>query len=245
MNYNDPIPRRKLSNDVTDRLLARISGGEFIPGSRLPSERQLMETFQVGRPAIREALQNLQRMGLIQITHGESSRVLAPNARTIIDQITGTAQHILSSSPKTLDDLKDARLFFEVGMARLAAARATSDDTRMLQERIDIQAAAGDDTDAFLRADIAFHRGIAGVVGNPIFVAVSEAMLEWLLEYHVGLVRKEGREMKTLVEHRLILERIAAHDVEGAAAAMLAHLTRANDLYDSVNSPRRRASQRV
>ena len=96
-----------------------------------------MASFQVGRPAIREALQNLQRMGLIQITHGESARVLAPNARTIIDQITGTAQHILSTSPKTLDDLKDARLFFEVGMARLAAARATPDDARMLQERID------------------------------------------------------------------------------------------------------------
>ena len=70
-------------------------------------------------------------------------------------------------------------------------------------------------------------------------------MLEWLLEYHVGLVRKEGREMKTLVEHRLILERIAAHDVEGAAAAMLAHLTRANDLYDAMNNVRRRARQRV
>ena len=243
MNYTDPIPRRKLSNDVTDRLLARINAGEFVPGSRLPSERQLMESFQVGRPAIREALQNLQRMGLIQITHGESARVLAPNARTIIDQITGTAQHILSTSPKTLDDLKDARLFFEVGMARLAAARATADDVQMLQHRIDGQAAAGDDTDAFLRADIAFHRGVASVVGNPIFVAVSEAMLEWLLEYHVGLVRKEGREMKTLVEHRLILQRISAHDVEGAAAAMLAHLTRANDLYDAMNTVRRKTRQ--
>lgn len=239
MNYTDPIPRRKLSNDVTDRLLARINGGEFVPGSRLPSERQLMESFQVGRPAIREALQNLQRMGLIQITHGESARVLAPNARTILDQIAGTARHILSKSPKTLDDLKDARLFFEVGMARLAAARATSDDVTALEQKIDNQATAGDDIDRFLRADIAFHRGVAGVSGNPIFIAVSEAMLEWLLEYHTGLIRKDGRELVTLAEHRLILERIAAHDVEGAAAAMLAHLTRANDLYESVRSTRK------
>jgi DNA-binding FadR family transcriptional regulator len=240
MNYTDPIPRRKLSNDVTDRLLARINGGEFVPGSRLPSERQLMESFQVGRPAIREALQNLQRMGLIQITHGESARVLAPTARTILDQIAGTARHILSKSPKTLDDLKDARLFFEVGMARLAAARATPDDVTALEEKIDNQEAAGDDIDRFLRADIAFHRGVAGVSGNPIFMAVSEAMLEWLLEYHVGLIRKDGREMKTLAEHRLILQRIGAHDVEGAAAAMLAHLTRAADLYDAVNTLRRK-----
>ncbi|MCB1743718.1 MAG: FCD domain-containing protein, partial [Gammaproteobacteria bacterium] len=92
----------------------------------------------------------------------------------------------------------------------------------------------------FLRADIAFHRSIAGVSGNPIFGAVSEAMFEWLLEYHVGLVRKEGRELKTLVEHQQIVERIAAHDVEGAAAAMLAHLTRAADLYATAKAPRRR-----
>jgi GntR family transcriptional regulator, sialic acid-inducible nan operon repressor len=240
MTYTDPIPRRKLSSDVTDRLLSRINGGEFVPGSRLPSERALMESFQVGRPAIREALQNLQRMGLIQITHGESARVVAPTARTILDQIAGTARHMLSTAPKTLDDLKDARLFFEVGMARLAAARATADDVIALEERIDRQADAGDDIDAFLRADIAFHRGVAAISGNPIFMAVSEAMLEWLLEYHVGLIRKDGRELKTLAEHRLIAERIGAHDVEGSAAAMLAHLTRAADLYDSVKSPRRR-----
>ena len=140
----------------------------------------------------------------------------------------------------TLDDLKDARLFFEVGMARLAAARATAEDTQVLAKRIDDQAAAGDDIDAFLRADIAFHRSIASVSGNPIFAAVSEAMLVWLLEYHVGLIRKEGREAITLAEHRQILARIAAHDVEGAAAAMLAHLTRANDLYETVRNSRRR-----
>ena len=49
MNYTDPIPRRKLSNDVTDRLLDRINNGEFVPGSRLPSERQLMAVLS-GRP---------------------------------------------------------------------------------------------------------------------------------------------------------------------------------------------------
>jgi DNA-binding FadR family transcriptional regulator len=240
MNDSDPIPRRKLSSDVADRLLKRIQTGEFSAGSRLPSERALMDSFQVGRPAVREALQNLQHMGLIQITHGENARVVVPTARTILDQISGTARHILSVSPKTLDDLKDARLFFEVGMVRLAAARATEADVAQLREELERQAAAATDIDAFLRIDIAFHRTIAAISGNPIFAATSEAMLGWLLEYHVGLVRKEGREVKTLTEHRLIIDRIAAHDVEGAAAAMMAHLTRAADLYDSDHSATKR-----
>jgi len=231
LDQSDPIPRRKLSRDVFDRLLARINSGEFRAGHLLPSERQLMEVFQVGRPAIREALQDLQRMGLIVITHGEGARVVAPTARTMLDQIAGTARHILSTSPQTLDHLKDARAFFEMGMARMAAARATPDDIEALRQCIADQEAAANDFIGFLKADIAFHRGIAQILGNPIFVAVSDAMLEWLAEYHVGLVRKVGREKQTISEHQQMLDRIAAHDVEGAAAATLAHLTRARDLY--------------
>jgi DNA-binding FadR family transcriptional regulator len=239
MNDLDPIQRRKLSHDVLDRLLARINGGEFVAGDVFPSERELMESFQVGRPAVREAMQTLQRMGLISITHGERARVLAPTAQTVLEQIAGTARHILSTTPGSLAHLKDARIFFELGMARLAAARAKEADILRLEDRLTEQEKAGADFTGFLRADIAFHREIATVADNPIFVAVSDAMLGWLSDYHVGLLRKLGREKQTLSEHRLILDRIAAHDVDGSAAAMLAHLTRVNDLYKGADGTKR------
>ena len=226
-----PIPRRKLAHDVLERLLAKITSGEFVAGDFLPSERALMESFQVGRPAIREAMQTLERMGLLAITHGERARVISPTARTLIDQIAETARHILNTSPQSLSELKDARTFFELGMARLAAARAGPEHIAHLERRLHEQEDAGGDFSGFLNADIAFHREIAAVSGNSIFLAVSQATLGWLAEYHVGLLRKLGREAQTLSEHRLILDRIKAHDVDGSAAAMLAHLTRVNDLY--------------
>lgn len=74
----DPIPRRKLYQEVMDRLIEWIGSGEFAPGDQLPSERELMQRFQVGRPAIREAMQNLDRMGIIVISHGERARVAGP-----------------------------------------------------------------------------------------------------------------------------------------------------------------------
>lgn len=231
MGAFDPIPRRKLSHDVLDRLLNKINSGELAAGDALPSERELMHAFKVGRPAIREAMQTLQRMGLITITHGERARVIAPTARTMLDQITETARHILSTSPQTLSHLKDARIFFELGVTRTAAARAKDEDIARLEQRLAEQQAARLDFTGFLHADVAFHREIAAVSGNPIFVAVSDAMLGWLSEYHVGLLSKLGREEQTLSEHRHILDRIAAHDVDGSAAAMLTHLTRVNDLY--------------
>ena len=72
-----PIQRRKLSDSVQDRVLSMIKSGDLAPGSPLPSERELMSSFAVGRPAIREALQNLQRMGLVEIRHGECEVALS------------------------------------------------------------------------------------------------------------------------------------------------------------------------
>jgi DNA-binding FadR family transcriptional regulator len=226
-----PIIRRKLSQDVLDRLIARINKGEFPRGGLLPSERQLMEEFQVGRPAVREALQDLQRMGLVVITHGEGARLVEPTASSVLNQIAVTVHHVLASSSQNLQHLKDARVFFELGMARLAAARATEADVAALKKCIADMEASASDFSEFMRHDMAFHRQIAAVTGNPVFVSVSEALLGWLSEYHVGELRKLGREQQTLAEHREIVERIAAHDVDGAAAAMLAHQTRASDLY--------------
>ena len=180
MNELTPIARRKLAHDVLDRLLDGIAAGEFARGSLLPSERQLMERFRVGRPAVREALQDLQRMGLVIITHGEGARLVEPTAETVLEQIAITVHHILSSSTKTLEHLKDARIFFEVGMARLAAAKAASADVEALNRCIQDMETAGTDFAKFMKHDIAFHRQIAEITGNPIFAAVSEAVLIWL-----------------------------------------------------------------
>jgi len=225
-----PIVRRKLSHDVFARLLDGISTGEFPRGSLLPSERVLMERFQVGRPAIREALQDLQRMGLVVITHGEGARLIEPTAQSVLDQIAITVHHVLASS-QNLAHLKAARNFFEVGMTRLAAARASEEDVAELTAIIGRMEASTVDFQTFMKYDMAFHRRIAEITANPVFVAVSEALLQWLSKYHIGELRKIGREARTLDEHRHIVERIAAHDVEGAAAAMLQHQTRAADLY--------------
>ncbi|MGV3490018.1 MAG: transcriptional regulator NanR [Devosia sp.] len=225
-----PIVRRKLSHDVLERLIERINAGDFARGSLLPSERQLMEMFQVGRPAIREALQDLQRMGLVVITHGEGARLVEPTAQTVLEQIAVTVHHVLASS-QNLGQLKEARTFFEVGMARMAAARATPEDIADLNAIIEQMEASKDEFQTFMTHDIAFHRRLAQITGNTVFIAVSEALLSWLSRYHVGELRKVGREARTNDEHRHIVERIAAHDVEGAAAAMLQHQTRAADLY--------------
>ena len=234
---SEPIRRRKLSHEILDRLLARITQGELAAGDHLPSERDLMSQYGVGRPAVREAMQALERMGFITITHGERARIVAPTARTMIDQVALSARHLLATSATSLEQLKEARVFFEAGMVRIAAERASKADIARLRQRLEEhEAAAGSASvppqiDEFLHKDMAFHREIAAISGNAIYVALSQAIFEWLTEFHTGLVRLHGAESLTIAEHKAILERIAAADPAGAAGAMTAHLTRANDLY--------------
>ena len=232
-----PIARRKLSHEVLNRLLPRIRSAEFPVGSRLPSERELMQTLGVGRPAIREALQTLERMGLVSIVHGEGARVLALSADKVIAQISDTAMHLLSGSSDLLEHLKEARLQFEIGMARLAAERATPEQVEQLRVLLDLHKESRDDPERFLETDMAFHRGIAAVSGNAIYMAVSQAMLQWLEQFYQDAVRAPGAEKTTLAEHVKLLKCIAMHDPDAAAEALTAHLKRANKHYGPQRRP--------
>ena len=231
MEHDTFIARRKLYQEVADRLVARIRSGEFAAGDQLPSERALMEAYAVGRPAVREALQSLERAGIVSITHGERARVAVPTAESLIEQIAAGASHLLRIEPQTLDHLKDARLFLELGLVRRAAASGDATGVAQLAERLEDHARAVETPALFLSKDMAFHRQIAAMSGNPIFPGIIEAMFGWLAEYYHHLVRLPGAENLTITEHTRIFEAIARGDSDAAETAMRDHLTRANELY--------------
>ncbi len=227
----EQIVRRKLSDEVFDRLERLITSGELKPGDEMPSERVLMERFGVGRPAIREAMQALAKMGLVNISHGERAKVLQLTAKSIFRQVDLTAKIMLSQSSDSLEQLKSARIFFERGMAREAALRTTRKDVDELHTIIERQRASLGDADGFISADMQFHTRIAQISGNPIFTAVSEAMLAWLKAYHTDMLIWTGKEKLTLVEHEEILACLAENDADEAEQAMLKHLERSRSLY--------------
>ena len=226
-----PIQRRKLFQEVLDRLIERIRSGEFEPGDQLPSERELMTTYGVGRPAVREALQALERDGIVSISHGERARVVMPTAGTLIEQVASSARHLLTVEPGTLEHLKDARLFLETGLARRAAANATEESVARLRQRLEAHVEALERLDEFLSRDMEFHREIASMTGNPIFPALIQAMFDWLKSFYGDLVRVQGAEQLTIAEHRRIFRAIADRDEDEAAEAMHDHIARANELY--------------
>lgn len=228
-----PVHKKKLYQSVLDRLIEAIASEEFPAGSQLPSERELMAMIGVGRPSIREAMLTLQQMGLIKISHGERARVVKPTPEAIIEQISAAMIMLLAVNPRGLDELKAARIMIEVGLARMAATKATPNDLRYLEECIgDMQAHRGDST-AFVAADMRFHELIAGISGNSMIAAAVAGMLTWLTKFKKDLVVVKGAEKLTIEEHEAILGAIREGNPDKTGEAMKRHLARASDLYSA------------
>lgn len=227
----EPLKRRKLYQEVLDRLIAAISSAEYPPGSQLPSERELMSRFEVGRPAIREAMLTLQQMGLVRISHGERARVVHPTADMLIERISSAMVVLLATNPRGLDNLKEARILMETGLVRLATARATPEGMASLSEVFRELKEMKPGSAAFLAADMAFHVRIAEMSGNQLIASALRGMLEWLSRFKRDMVAVRGVEPVTISEHEKILEAMRAGDPDAAAHAMWEHLARANRLY--------------
>ncbi len=225
-----PIRRRKLYEDVAARIEEMICQGHFAPGDQLPSERELMETFDVGRSAVREAMLSLQRMGLVAVSSGERSRVLAPSAKALVGELSGAARLLLAQAGG-VECFQQARALFEIGLARLAAQHATEDDLARLRMVLAENRAAIGNAPRFQQTDVAFHYAIAEIPRNPIFTSLHEAVVAWLTEQRTTSGRVPGSGEAAYAAHVRIYEAIAAHDSVAAETAMQQHLEAVVGLY--------------
>lgn len=227
---SDLIQRRKLHQEVADRLEALILSGVFQVGGPLPSERDLMERFGVGRPAIREALMMLERAGLVAISGGERARVTRPTAAGMVAGLNTSVRQWLSDQ-NGVSRLQDARGLLEEGLARRAAETARDADIALLRCALEANEAARGDPANFERTDVAFHYVLAEVSGNPIFSALHQAMIGWLTEQRTISLRSPGAEQAAATGHRRIFDAVAARDPTAAGQEMRRHLDDVARLY--------------
>ncbi|MGI3183877.1 transcriptional regulator NanR [Nioella aestuarii] len=228
-----PIVRKKLSDQVFERLWTMIQTGELSPGDTMPSERALMERFGVGRPAVREALQSMANKGLISISHGERSKVNKLTPGIAFDQVNDIAKLLLSTEPSNIENLKQLRKILEAGSVQITAQSCTAEEIVELRELVEAQRSKLGQERAFIEADIAFHVAIARMTGNPLIQAVTQAMLSWLSEYYKPVLHWSGRENTTLLEHSKIVDLLESHDVSAAVTMMGDHLGRSDPLYEA------------
>lgn len=215
-------PARKKFEEVAEHLELSIFAGKLAVGDRIPSERELMTQFGVGRSTVREALFTLQRKGLLTARAGAAARVSRPDADSLVNDLSGAVRHMMSQ-PDGVRQLQRARMLFEIGLARHAALHATPDDCVALHRALDANGAATDQP-SFEQTDLAFHYALAMIADNPVFTSIHQALMAWLAEQRSVSARAGASRSEIFDQHRAIYTAIAEGNAMGAENAMEAHL---------------------
>ncbi|RCS22133.1 transcriptional regulator NanR [Phyllobacterium salinisoli] len=222
--------RKKLSDEVRLKLEEMIREEVYPVGTALPSERDLMEMFGVGRPSIREALYALERMGLVKINTGERAKVTRPTPDHFLSSLAGVARQLLVR-PEGVANFEQARLFLEEGCARHLAVHVTAEQIKAIEAALARNEAAIGKARAFAVTDVAFHRTLTEMVSNPIFVAVHDAFVDWLIGQRPLPARPEISNRESFEGHVAIVDAIRVRDPERAGRAMRDHLESAERKY--------------
>jgi DNA-binding FadR family transcriptional regulator len=206
---------------VVERLRRSIWLGQVLPGDRLPSERELAESFGVSRATIREALRVMQGEGLVVSKRGSVGGAVVKATEYSREE---RMVHMVRSKSQ-LGHVHQLRLAVEPMAASLAATNASGEDiSRLKAAQAALFASAG--VDAFRQADSAFHLGIATASGNPILSQVIEDARAKLFVV-LDIAEFEVHQETSGHAHSQILAAILEHDGPRAAALMKEHLEEA------------------
>jgi GntR family transcriptional regulator, transcriptional repressor for pyruvate dehydrogenase complex len=217
----EPISRQKTYEIVADRLLALISSRHLGPGDVIPSERELVQLYRVGRSSIREALRMLESRGVIRST-GNGSFAVAEFGNTLNNSL----DFLLSVDEADYGELFEVRRILEGEAAALAASRRDDDDVARIEAEIAAMEAGLGSEEGFIMADLRFHLTIAEASGNRLIVHLMEAIRSLLQRSLSSAYHIPGSPEGAVVLHRLILEAIAAGRPEDARQRMQEHVSR-------------------
>lgn len=213
--------RRTLSQAVTQALLARIREGEFQPGDRLPTERDLMGEYDIGRNAAREAMQALVALGVADVRPGRGAILtrLDEQQRTMDRQ---TAATLLSG--RAIADLYEFRRVIELEIARLAAMRATEQDIAEIERVVEEYDAAIKADKPISAIDDEFHNRVAAATQNAVFVTMFDAVTELIANSRRLAEKAPWARTRAQVEHRALLEAIRSRDETTAVEVAAKHV---------------------
>jgi len=213
-----PVQRRKLTETVAEQLLTAIR--ELPAGTKVPSERTLTKELGVGRSTVREALNGLATLGVVEIRHGQgvfvtgdSSPVSEPSAIAAALERGVTSEFI------------EARLIVEVEVARLAARRRTEEDLARMSAALAEQEARLDGSlEALVDVAASFNVLLAEAAHNEVLAAMIQSFVSLMLERGPRVYSLEGFREWDLQEHRGLFEAVRDREPDRAARLMREHI---------------------
>ncbi|MFI7419823.1 FadR/GntR family transcriptional regulator [Nonomuraea sp. NPDC049684] len=222
----EPVRAVRAYERVVEQVEEAIESGALGPGARLPSERELMVQFSVGRSTVREALRVLQARGLVRSRPGDPNGAeVLPFSPAALHKSMTTLARVAELS---LAELVQFRMVLDSSAALLAARLRTEEQLAEMEAaiagmRAAMRAATPSGHDAFSAADVAFHDVIVAASGNTLIQVCTDVVRSVVLGLIAGKIAdapdRESLMRRSIRHHEEVLAAVRAGD--GASAARL------------------------
>ncbi|MFD0711994.1 FadR/GntR family transcriptional regulator [Paenibacillus sp. GCM10027626] len=227
------IEKTTISQNIVQQLIDLILNGTIGHGEKLPSEKQLMELFKVGRSSLREAIRSLVTLGLIEVRVPEGTFV----KESFGDFFTKHLGLMSRISFENIAELIEARTAIESDIAELAAVKVTEEDLAKLEERLDLmkEANKSGDNEKFLQSDLQFHFILAEIGRNSFMLHVMTILRDISREWIKNVIQLETSKELAIQQHEKVLHAVKQKNAEAARIAMKEHLHSVSELLLSIH----------
>ena len=209
------VVKSSVSQQVFDQLREQILSGSWKPGQKLPSENELAAQFGVSRVTVRNALQKLSGLGLLETRFGEGSFVRGAGAQAALNQLVP----MLYLGQETLRDILTFRRMVEGPICEIACRRATDREIAGLRQLVDQMERAVGDLAAFARLDSAFHEQLAQLTRSTMMQQIYQIIDDAMQSAYRQNVRQQSAQV-ALHWYREILDAFEARESARARQAM-------------------------
>ena len=229
-----PIKRIPIIDQVEDQIRELIKSGQYNPGEKLPTERELCERLNVGRGTVREAFRMLQAKGYVELRPGRGAFVAVP-----ADEM-GTIEWLVHNEEQLHDAIEIRRALEPMAARRMAEGGSPSAIAELEAIHADFLSAVERDNAARIaELDEAFHAAITVGSGNQLLISILQQVNQEIKIFRSKTFSVPQNIRNAVEPHGQILRTIRSGDADGAEAAMRAHLDKVQeDLLENIAGPR-------
>ena len=235
-----PIERRNTYELVAESLLALISERHLKPGDPLPTERELMQHYAVGRSSVREALRMLESKGLITAS-GSGSFAVADFRNPLNDSLS----LLLAVEESSLRELFQVRRILEGEAVALATEAADESHVERMRAATELMREGLASQEDYINADLAFHLTVAEATQNRLILHLMHAIRDQLHRALSSIYNIPGSPERSVDDHELIIEAVETRKPDEARARMHEHLSRVEEAVEAATAKAGRSRRRT
>jgi GntR family transcriptional repressor for pyruvate dehydrogenase complex len=223
MDFNT-VGKTRASDQVRSQIMAMLQNGRLQVGDQLPPEGALARRMGVSQVPVREAVKSLEHIGLLTVKRGSGGGVFV--SEPSLEPFSRFFTLLLSMGKASVQEITEARLMVEPGVAALAAQHAEAGQLEALRKaHQEYEAAVRQDKPRKV-SDMEFHVILAEASRNKVLEMLLKALVPLLFRTAQDHEFDQANRLRGIREHQAVLRAVESRDPAAAEKAMAEHIRR-------------------